>query len=119
MLKNVLYVAVGGALGSVIRYLFSFIFPSTNFPTATFIVNAIGCFIIGLLMGYFLKHQANSSFETLMVVGLCGGFTTFSAFSYQTVMLLQQQKITLALLYIFLSVITCIVLCAAGLWCTK
>lgn len=101
MLKNILLVAFGGAGGSILRYCTSCIITTKKFPLNTFTVNIIGCLAIGLLMGYFIKQQNIQSWQMLLVTGFCGGFTTFSAFSYDVVLLLQQQRFSTALLYIF------------------
>ena len=81
MLKTILYVAAGGALGSVLRYLTTFIvskFWSNNFPLATFVANFIGCFLIGLFISVLVKNQLeDSNLKWFLVTGFCGGVTTF------------------------------------------
>ena len=109
MMRAVLLVAAGGAAGSVMRYLTSVLtmrFFHGHFALATFVANAIGCLLIGLLMGFFIKHNlSNSDMKWLLVTGFCGGYTTFSAFAFENVSLMQSQQYATALLYIGASVI--------------
>src|SRR5690606_366899 len=109
MLKTLLIVGLGGGIGSVFRYLTSVWtqkLVQSVFPCATFIVNVLGCLIIGILVGFFTKQQIeNSDLKLLFVTGFCGGFTTFSAFALENMKLFQTENSLLALLYIALSVI--------------
>jgi|SRR6476469_6054943 len=104
MLKNILLVAAGGAAGSALRYLLSLMIGNKSFPYATLTINIIGCFVIGLVLGYFSKED-QLPWRLLLATGLCGGFTTFSAFSAETLLLLQQQRFIPALIYISVSVV--------------
>ncbi len=119
MLKNIFLVSVGGACGSVFRYLNSLVFTTKKFPLSTFAVNILGCFVIGLLMGYFIKQQNIQSWQMLLVTGFCGGFTTFSAFSFDIVLLLQQQRYNMALLYIFSTLILGVLSTILGMYLMK
>jgi CrcB protein len=108
-----LFVAVGGALGSVFRYFIVQL--STNllgkgFPFGTLIVNIIGSFFLGLLYSY-LQHDgsANSGLRALIGIGLLGAFTTFSTFSVDTVLLIQQGELLRAGLNVFFNVAVCMV----------
>ena len=100
MIRNIAFVAFGGAVGSVVRYLTSQLINFKKFPLSTFTVNIIGSFLIGILMGYISKQMNAQNWQLLLVTGFCGGFTTFSAFSWEIVLMLQQQRYTNALLYI-------------------
>ena len=109
MLKTILYIAIGGAAGSVLRFLTTLLvskYWSNNFPLATFIVNIIGCFLIGLFAGYLAKNQLeDSNIKWFLVTGLCGGFTTFSAFGMENYNLFQNNNSLLAFGYIAASII--------------
>ena len=109
MLKTLLIVGLGGGIGSCFRYLTSVVthkYIQSAFPWATFIVNILGCLLIGLLIGIFTKQQVeNSDMKLLFVTGFCGGFTTFSAFALENIKLFQSGNTMLALLYIALSVL--------------
>ena len=87
MLKSILLVGVGGAAGSMLRYLTALLvnrYANSHFPWATFTVNILGCFLIGLLFGLLDKQQvANQNIRLLLITGFCGGYTTFSAFSIE------------------------------------
>ena len=109
-LKQIFIVALGGAIGSVARYkLGGFALHHTqswNFPVSTFSVNVMGCFIIGLLAALVEHHDLFSpSVRLLLFTGLLGGFTTFSAFGYESVFLLRRGLLSIATGYVLLSVV--------------
>jgi CrcB protein len=109
-LKQILIVALGGAIGSVARYkVGGFALHHTqswNFPVSTFSVNVIGCFVIGLLAALVEHHDLFSpSVRLLLFTGLLGGFTTFSAFGYESVFLLRRGLLSVATSYVLLSVV--------------
>lgn len=116
-------VGLGGAIGSILRYLTYLLtakYYSNSFPLATLIVNILGCFIIGLLIGAFEHRiQPNQHLKLLLLTGMCGGYTTFSAFTAENMMLLQTHNYTSALLYIAASVIVSLFAIGLGLTLTK
>ena len=123
MLKNLLFIALGGGIGSSLRYLCNSYLAKT-FPNkayiATFLVNMIGCLLIGLFVGYFQKNQTeNEAFKLLLITGLCGGFTTFSTFGLENFNLLQSQNYILTLGYILLSIGIGITFVGLGIYLTK
>jgi CrcB protein len=96
MLKNILLVGLGGAVGSILRYLIGF-FIKKQFPIdyqtfATFIVNFFGSIIIGYGMSQVMKGHWHDNLIFLIIIGFCGGFTTFSTFSYENFVYLQNQQ---------------------------
>ena len=99
--QNVMLVGFGGFIGSVLRYLISGwihqILKTSSFPIGTAMVNIIGCLIIGLLGGWAEHLQALGPHARLFLfLGLLGGFTTFSAFGYETMALLRDKELLLA-----------------------
>lgn len=103
MLKNILLIGAGGFAGSIGRYLLSRFLELrifTSFPLGTFTVNVIGCFIMGLLYGLTVKGTASPEIRFLLATGFCGGFTTFSTFSLESLTLLQDGQFWFAFLYI-------------------
>jgi fluoride exporter len=106
MFKNFILVGLGGALGSMLRYAVCLFFTNKYFPAATFAVNILGSFIIGWVLALSLKDENFlTNWKLFLATGICGGFTTFSAFSAENVALLQNGKYFVALLYVILSII--------------
>ena len=115
MIRELLAVGCGDAAGSIVRYLLSggIMAGQTllGFPAGTFTVNAAGSLLIGIL----LEATSSETLGWLLIVGFCGGFTTFSTFSADAVRLLRAECYTAAA-YVGLSVAVCIVFAAAGMW---
>jgi fluoride exporter len=106
MIKNLLLVGLGGSIGSMARYAVSLLIKTKLFPYATLSVNIIGSFIIGLVFAMSIKEEGLSdNWKLFLATGICGGFTTFSAFSLENMGLLQSGKIGMALTYIILSIV--------------
>jgi len=123
MSRNIIFVAIGGMFGSVLRYLLStFIvqllpFP---FPFGTFVVNLIGCFVMGAAVGYADRNLwFNDEWRILITAGFCGGFTTFSAFAFENVSLLCDKNYLTFAAYVFSSVVFGIAAALLGLILTK
>lgn len=92
LIKNILLVAAGGMTGSVLRYLVSTLVKHESFPSATLIVNLTGSLLIGVIMGYLAQKHHLGDWRLFLATGICGGFTTFSAFSWESLQLLEQQR---------------------------
>ena len=103
-LRSMLMVAMGGAVGSAMRYLISKIMQDwlpDVFPFGTFAVNLLGCLVIGILYGLVEQNMlGNNNLKLLLITGLCGGFTTFSTFSHEGLSLVQQGHLSYAVLYV-------------------
>lgn len=102
-MKNLFLIFIGGGLGSTLRYSISCFFiknQQNQFPWSTFVVNGLGCLLIGAIIGYFQKNNLqNDSLKLILSVGFCGGFTTFSALSLENFQFIQNQQYNLALSY--------------------
>lgn len=105
MLKQLLWVALGGGLGTAARYAIQksiLLKWNPGSPWGTFIVNISGCFLIGILWALSLKSNLFSdSMKLFLMTGVCGGYTTFSAFSLENISLLKEGKFSLFLIYSF------------------
>src|SRR5688500_17984531 len=109
-MKNVLLVALGGAVGSVARYQLSGLLlhhtADWRFPAGTFAVNVIGCLAAGVLAGLAETHNLlSASTRLLLFTGVLGGFTTFSAFGLETMFLLRRGEVLVAGANVVLSVL--------------
>ena len=110
-MSNIILIAAGGAIGSSLRFFSSsiikFIYP--NFFFGTLFVNILGSFLIGILMSYLEKNNIFDNFiKYFFIIGLLGSYTTFSAFSFEIIELLNNKKILTSIFYVFFSVISCI-----------
>lgn len=115
--KNIVVVGAGSFIGGAARYLVSLMMKGVGkgFPWATLAVNLVGCFLIGLLWGLFSKNGTDGgNWALFLTVGLCGGFTTFSTFSKEALMMLQAGNIWGFAGYIAISVAAGIALVALG-----
>src|SRR4029078_4893919 len=113
-----LYIALGGAAGSLLRYSLGGAvqrLSAGGFPIGTLLVNVTGCFIIGILVRQFMNMQLPPDLRALLIVGFCGGFTTFSTFSAETIGLIEGGEYARASTYVLLSVALCLVATLAGI----
>lgn len=108
MVKSILIVGLGGFIGTVARFLISRYFQvnfTSVFPWSTFVVNIVGCLLIGIIYGISEKGQVLSpEIRLFLTVGICGGFTTFSTFSNDAFILIREQEWFRFALYTSLSV---------------
>jgi CrcB protein len=118
---KIILVLAGGAIGTLARFYtssFAQKYVSNGFPIGTLAVNLAGSFVIGLLWGLF-ENQSPTHVRTFLFVGILGGFTTFSAYSIETLNLFRDGNIRLAVLNILLNNILGIILALAGLSVAK
>ena len=123
-LANVGWVFLGGGIGSALRYgvgrvALAVIGP--NFPAGTLAVNVIGCILMGAFIEWLALSDAGMDAPTrlFLTTGVLGGFTTFSAFSLDTVLMLQRGELSMAIIYVLASVIGSVAALFAGLALTR
>lgn len=117
-----LAIFMGAGAGGILRYLLSTLVGRStgmDFPYGTLAVNILGGFVLGLLVGYWSQSETSPLVRTFLVTGLLGGFTTFSAFTLENVLLIERQQTLPALAYILASVCGAILALAAGLWLAR
>lgn len=123
MALNILFVAIGGAIGSILRYLtatYSSRFFGTGFPYGTLVVNVAGAFIVMFFMTLYLeKFSMDPIWRLFIVVGFLGGLTTFSSFSYETITFFQTGEYWKGLSNILLNNVLTIVAGIAGLYLAR
>ena len=120
---NVVIIALGGALGAVSRFLLGNAVSraiGSALPYGTFVINALGCFAMGLLMTIIVdREMIPAAWRLFLCVGFLGGFTTFSSFGYEALMLLTEGRMLAALAYAGGSVVLGLVAAAAGVLCAR
>ena len=116
---NALFVFLGGGTGSVLRYLVGMWIGSAAFPWATLAVNAVGSLAIGLFGGWASRFGWGEALRLSLTVGLCGGFTTFSTFSKESLALAEAGRWSAFAAYAFGSVAVGIAAVALGYWITR
>ena len=106
------YIALGSAIGGVVRYLLGGIiqrWSGGTFPLGTLLINITGSFLLGLIYRYSADSAAiTPEVRAMLTIGFCGGYTTFSSFSYESIRLLEDGQVGRALGYITLSVLLCL-----------
>ena len=123
MLKSILIVGLGSFVGGGLRFLVSAVMKSVcgqGFPWGTLAVNLVGCLAFGVLFALFAKNGAlNSPWCMLLTTGLCGGFTTFSTFAHESMLMLQNGNYGSFLGYVAASLVAGLVFMALGYWIVK
>ncbi|MFN5422106.1 MAG: fluoride efflux transporter CrcB [bacterium] len=122
-LRNILLVLTGSALGGTIRFIISVYLQNkivSKFPLGTFVVNLIGCFLIGVIFSFVARNSiGNDDIKLLLATGFCGGFTTFSAFAIENLDMIRNGNHATALTYIILSIILGIIATLLGTFMFK
>ncbi len=123
MILNSLFVFIGGGIGCVLRFSANNIFSKffgEKLYFATFTVNFIGSFILGMAFMFFaLKPELPQPVKFAITVGLCGGLTTFSTFSLELFSMIRENQLIFAFLYSFLSIIACLIGVFLGIFIIK
>jgi fluoride exporter len=108
-MRALLFVGIGGGIGSMFRYALSLFIGRhvpVVFPLGTLLVNISGCFLIGVLYSFAARYTGfNPEWRLFLITGICGGYTTFSTFSYDGLVLIKQGSIFYFMLYVLGSVV--------------
>ncbi len=120
---NILVIGIGGFFGAICRFVISkqmaFLL-GDDFPYGTILVNAVGSFLLGFLSRYFLEHFVVTELVRVSIlIGFLGAFTTFSTFSYESIILLQEGDLLKAAINIVSNVLLCLILCFVGFQFSK
>jgi len=119
-MQTIIFVGLGGFIGAISRFLLSSYMQKSmeTFPIGTLSVNVLGGFLIGFLALYFQQH-ASPEYRALVITGFLGALTTFSTFSYESVMLIEHGAFAKALFNIMINVILSISATILGMWVFK
>lgn len=122
-MKQLMLVFIGGGMGTVMRFLIGKIIPYSGkgFPWSTFCANLVGCLLIGLLIGYFMRYSSEnqSSLVLFATIGFCGGFTTFSTFAQENLAFIRSGDYSMLLIYSFISLSAGILMVYLGILIQK
>ena len=106
-MHSIIYIFLGGGLGSVLRYFLSVLFVNYDFPISTLLANIFSCIILAIVFFFINKFQLNHNLRLFFIIGLCGGLSTFSTFSYETINLLKLGHIYYAIFSITFNILLC------------
>lgn len=115
-MKSLILVGAGGFIGSILRYLIAtlMLHVRTGFPLGTLLVNIIGSLLMGLLMGMFEKYTGADALKNFLIMGVLGGFTTFSSFTWEALQLLQTGSYLHFFAYVLISILIGLSFCFLG-----
>lgn len=116
MIQNLLLIFLGGGIGSLLRYGVSYTvrqFPESTFPVATLCSNILSCTIMGIALGFFAGKINDNTLRLFIIAGICGGFSTFSTFSMETLELMRKGNYVFAFANVALSLTLCLIVLAA------
>lgn len=119
-MKNIFLIFVGGGAGSLVRYFMSKLIQqnfAAGFPAGTLVVNVVASFVLGFFISKTLS--TDDTWKALIAIGFCGGFSTFSTFSNDTLQLILSDKLGVGLINVLLNVIFCLSATYAGIWIGK
>ena len=120
IIQYMLIAGLGGFAGTCGRFLTGVAgkkLCGDNYPVGTFAVNVIGCFIIGIFVGLFTRHEMSPLVNALLISGFCGGFTTFSSFSHDSFAMIQKGQWVKFILYIVPTVVLSLLMVWLGMKC--